>query len=571
MEFAAVYHRPRSEFAHAVEEGRFVFRLRAAHGMLKGCALHCTDRAPLDPGVSFARLPMVRVRADAYGDWYEAELRTELKRVGYCFELEAEDGVWYYYGDCFERQLPRQRYECFQFPYDHRADRLEVPAWAADAVVYNIFPDSFASGRAAICGEGTQKPWNGEMCASRLGGTVEGVRLNLGYIRDLGCNCVYLNPVFAADSYHKYDLLDYFHVDPCMGTDAQFRALVDEAHGMGLRVIIDGVFNHCGWHFFAFEDVVKNQKESCYKDWFYDLTFPVHRPETPEEIPDYACFAYERMMPKLNTANPEVQKYFCDVGAYWVREYGIDGWRLDVASEVNDGFWRAFRSAVKGENPEALLIGEVWESAGHWLQGDMFDSTMNYDFRKHCCAFFAEKRIDAAAFSGRITDMLMRYRLQMLPAQLNLLDSHDVSRFLSLCGGDTASYRLAFLFMMCFVGMPTIFYGDELGIQGIREEEYRAPMPWKGGDMALSGFFRKAIAMRHALSSLRDGTFQMLSAEEDSRVIRFRRDTGAASVTVAINAGESDAAIPQSEETLYWAEGLQNGILSPGGFCITYR
>ena len=149
MEFAAVYHRPRSEFAHAVEEGRFVFRLRAAHGMLKGCALHYTDRAPLDPGVSFARLPMARVRADAYGGWYEAELRTELKRVGYCFELEAEDGIWYYYGDCFERQLPRQRYECFQFPYDHRADRLQVPAWAADAVVYNIFPDSFASGRAA--------------------------------------------------------------------------------------------------------------------------------------------------------------------------------------------------------------------------------------------------------------------------------------------------------------------------------------------------------------------------------------------------------------------------------------
>ena len=266
-----------------------------------------------------------------------------------------------------------------------------------------------------------------------------------------------------------------------------------------------------------------------------------------------------------------MQKYFCDVGAYWVREYGIDGWRLDVASEVNDGFWRAFRSAVKRENPEALLIGEVWESAGHWLQGDMFDSTMNYDFRKHCCAFFAEKRIDAAEFSGRITDMLMRYRLQMLPAQLNLLDSHDVSRFLSLCGGDTASYRLAILFMMCFVGMPTIFYGDELGVQGMQEEEYRAPMPWKGGDPALLGFFRKAIAMRHALSPLRNGAFQMLSAEEGSRVIRFRRYTGAESVTVAINAGGTDAAIPRSEEKLYWAEGLQDGILSPGGFAVAFQ
>ena len=393
----------------------------------------------------------------------------------------------------------------------------------------------------------------------------------MDYLKALGVNCVYLNPIFAAGEYHKYDLLDYYHVDPCFGGNEAFRTMVNTLHASGIRVIIDGVFNHCGWHFFAFEDVVKNQEKSRYRGWFYDLTFPVHRPETPEEIPDYACFAYERMMPKLNTANPEVQKYFCDVGAYWVREYGIDGWRLDVASEVNDGFWRAFRDAVKGENPEALLIGEVWESAGHWLQGDMFDSTMNYDFRKHCCAFFAEKRIDAAEFSGRITDMLMRYRLQMLPAQLNLLDSHDISRFLSLCGGDTASYRLAILFMMCFVGMPTIFYGDELGVQGMQEEEYRAPMPWKGGDLALLGFFRKAIAMRHALSPLREGSFQMLSAEGGSRVIRFRRYTGTESVTVCINAGKTDAAIPSSEGTLYWAEGLQDGILSPGGFAVAFQ
>jgi Glycosidases len=144
-------------------------------------------------------------------------------------------------------------------------------------------------------------------------------------------------------------------------------------------------------------------------------------------------------------------------------EFHIDGWRLDVASEVDDGFWRAYQKAVKEIDPDVLLIGEVWESAWHWLQGDMFDSTMNYDFRKHCNLFFAEQSIDASDFAGRITDMLMRYRMQMTPAQMNLLDSHDVSRFLSLCGGDMRRYRLAILFMMTFVGMPTVFYGDELG------------------------------------------------------------------------------------------------------------
>ena len=318
--------------------------------------------------------------------------------------------------------------------------------------------------------------------------------------------------------------------------------MVNTLHASGIRVIIDGVFNHCGWHFFAFEDVVKNQKESCYKDWFYDLTFPVHCPETPEEIPDYACFAYERMMPKLNTANPEVQKYFCDVGAYWVREYGIDGWRLDVASEVNDGFWRAFRSAVKRENPEALLIGEVWESAGHWLQGDMFDSTMNYDFRKHCCAFFAEKRIDAAEFSGRITDMLMRYRLQMLPAQLNLLDSHDVSRYLSLCGENTDKMELSVLLQMTFPGMPCVFYGDEKGLCGVSEREYRQAMAW-GKHHPLEDVYRRLIALRKAHPALRYGDFVTNFAA--GRTYSYSRNWENTRITVTMNLGDAPIPAPQ--------------------------
>lgn len=152
-------------------------------------------------------------------------------------------------------------------------------------------------------------------------------------------------------------------MDPCFGTNEDFKELVDTFHENGIRVIIDGVFNHCGWKFFAFEDVVRKGEKSQYKNWFYGLTFPVIRPDDPEEYPGYECFGYERMMPKLNTANPEVEEYFCRVGRYWVEKFHIDGWRLDVASEVNDGFWRRFRREVKKINPEAILIGEVWESA----------------------------------------------------------------------------------------------------------------------------------------------------------------------------------------------------------------
>ena len=569
MKQDAVLHIPMSEYCCGLDERRIVYRLRCARDDLKHVTLFYADTACRVNPILFTAVPMEKILSDTCHDYWQVIVESPYNRVYYYFQLDDGEQTTLYYSGLFTNQLAQDRSEYFKLPFNHRADIARVPEWVRDAVVYNIFPDSFASGKCRIAGTSQPRQFGGQTLRGRLGGTLEGVTRNIDYLKNLGINCVYLNPIFAAGEYHKYDLLDYYHADPCFGGDGAFREMVEALHAANIRVIIDGVFNHCGWHFFAFEDVLKNQERSPYKDWFYDLTFPVRRPETAEELPDYACFAYERMMPKLNTANPEVRKYFCDVGAYWVREYHIDGWRLDVASEVNDGFWRAFREAVKGVDPEALLIGEVWESAGHWLRGDMFDSTMNYDFRKHCRAFFAEKRIDAAEFSGRVTDMLMRYRLQMLPAQLNLLDSHDVSRFLSLCGGDTAGYRLAVLFMMCFVGMPTVFYGDELGVQGIREEEYRAPMPWETGNLSLLAFFRKAIAMRHALAPLREGDFRVLSAETGSRVFCFRRSFGEDAVTVTVNAGDAPADIPVSAEKLYWAEGLEDNTLSSGGFAIT--
>ena len=311
---------------------------------------------------------------------------------------------------------------------------------------------------------------------------------------------------------------------------------------------------------------MRNQEKSRYCSWFYPLEFPVKRPADPGEYPTYACFAYERMMPKLDTANPEVRDYFCKAGRYWVEEFGIDGWRLDVASEVDDSFWRAFRKAVKEANPEALLIGEVWESANHWLGGDMFDSAMNYDLRKHCNLFFAEGSIREEDFAGRITNMLLRYRVQTVPAQLNLLDSHDVSRFLSLCGGDTARYRLAVLFQMTFVGMPTLFYGDELGIQGILEEEYRHPMPWGGGNRALHGFFKEAIAMRRDLAPLRRGDFRMITAAD--RLLVYRRRFENQAVTVCINMGDAPTSLPPIPGEVYWAEGLAGSTLASRSFAV---
>lgn len=568
MKLDAVLHIPMSEFCHGLDDNHIVYRMRSAKGDLKRVTLFYGDTACRVTPIIFTPVQMELVASSMYHDYWQAIVDSPYNRVYYYFKLDDGNETKLYYGDVFTDHLVDDRSQYFKLPFNHRADIAKVPDWVHDAVVYNIFPDSFATSHKHISLEPVEMDYNGNPVKGKLGGTLWGIAENVDYLKDLGINCVYVNPIFAAGEYHKYDLLDYFHVDPVFGGDKAFRKMVDTLHENGIRIIIDGVFNHCGWYFFAFDDVVRNQEKSKYCNWFYHLEFPVERPETPEIYPTYACFAYERMMPKLDTSNPEVRDYFCKVGRYWVEEFGIDGWRLDVASEVDDGFWRAFRKAVKEVNPDALLIGEVWESANHWLQGDMFDSAMNYDFRKHCNLFFAEQSIDAADFSGRIANMLMRYKLQIVPAQLNLLDSHDVSRFLSLCNGDASKYKLAILFMMTFPGMPTVFYGDETGIQGVLEEEYRHPMTWNSGDMNLREFFKKAIAMRHELAPLRRGDFRIISAEQGSGLLIFSRKLEGRQITVCINSGNECAYIGKIQGTLYWADGFIDNQLIDHGFAI---
>lgn len=567
MNKSAILHIPMSQYAYGVDEKHVVIRLRAQRDNLAKCTLYYGDRACRQTPVIFTKAEMKVVAQSPLYDYYEVVLENPYKRLCYYFELSDESETILYYGDCFCSSPVDDRSEYYQLPFNHRADIVRVPKWAQDAVIYNIFPDSFATGREYISGRAAQKQWQGQTVNGKLGGTLRGITENVDYIRSLGLNAIYINPIFAAGEYHKYDLLDYFHIDPCFGTNEDFKELVDTFHQNGIRVIIDGVFNHCGWKFHAFEDVVQNGEHSKYKDWFYGLQYPVIRPDNGEDYPNYECFGYERLMPKLNTANPEVQEYFCKVGRYWIEEFHTDGWRLDVASEINDGFWRAFHSEIKKVNPEAILIGEVWESANHWLDGTIFDSAMNYDFRKHCKRFFAEKSIDAAEFDGRVTDMRMRYRRQTVYAQLNILDSHDVSRFLTVCGEDRKRYKLAIIFQMCFPGIPSVFYGDELGITGRLEEEYRQPMPW-GRQDELQDFFAKIIQLRRQHKALTQGEYHTLTADVGSFLYGFERTYGQESVKIYVNMNEMSTACTVLGEVLM-SDGWQDNYLAPYGYVIT--
>ena len=566
MKKEAILHIPMSEYAYALDDKRVVFRIRTERDDIASCTLYYGDRACRNNPVDFYSIEMKKVAYSKLFDWYEVEFDSKYNRICYYFQLVDNNGEsTLYYGDVFEKERSINRSEYFQLPYNHRSDRVEIPSWAKDAIVYNIFPDSFATGKEFISLEETFVYCIGYKSKGLRGGTIKGIRENLNYIEELGFNTIYLNPIFVAGEYHKYDTIDYFHVDPVFGSDEEFKALVDDIHRRGMRIIIDGVFNHSGWHFFAFEDVKKNGRESKYWTWFHRLEDPVVVPETWEEYPKYECFGYERMMPKLASDNPSVQEYFINVGKYWTEKYDIDGWRLDVASEVCDSFWINFRREIKSVKRDCLLIGEVWESAGHWLDGKIFDSTMNYDFRRHLLRYFALEDIDTEEFNSRVTNMLMRYRKQVMLSQLNLLDSHDVSRFLSMCNGDERKMELAVVFLMTFPGMPCVFYGDELGVVGEEESEYRKAMPWKSERGDLYNIYKELIRLRNSEKALRSGSFVVERITEEGVYI-YRRRNEDSSIRVIIN--RTGSTYLENVENIILQHGYKDGRLEPYGYVI---
>jgi glycosidase len=569
MNKEAILHIPLSEYAYATDERHLIIRIRCKRDDMKQCKLYYGDRACRLTPVIFSEVEMKLVARTELFDYFEAEIEDAYKRLCYYFWLDDGKEQILYYGDYFANEIVSDRSEYYQFPFNHRADVVSPPEWAKHAVIYNIFPDSFATSEKNISLQPVSKQFGEHTVYGKLGGSIKGIKDNVQYLKELGVNAIYMNPIFAAGEYHKYDLIDYYQVDPCFGSNEDLKDLVKTFHQEGIRVIIDGVFNHCGWKFFAFEDVVLNGEASKYKDWFYGLTFPVIRPEDPETYPNYECFGYERLMPKLNTANPEVEEYFCKVGKYWIEEFQIDGWRLDVASEVNDEFWRKFYREIKKSNPDSILIGEVWESANHWLDGTIFDSAMNYDFRKHCKRFFAEQSIDAMEFDSRVTNMRMRYRKQTCFSQLNVLDSHDVSRFLSLCEEDRERYQLAIVFQLTFPGMPSIFYGNEKGIVGVMEDDYRAPMPWEKDD-TLFPFFQALIKLRMEHEVMREGEYRTISADKGSYLYVFERYLADQKIRVFLNMASTkeniEKLIPQGDVLL--SKGYQENNLKEKGFLI---
>ena len=431
----------------------------------------------------------------------------------------------------------------------------EYPTWVSDAVVYQIFPDRFRrSGR--VNHQRTLKLQSWESLPSQKGfqgGDLYGVIEALDYLQDLGITCIYLNPIFLSTANHRYHTCDYFNVDPILGSNVALDELILELHNRDMKIILDGVFNHCGRGFWAFNDLLENGDLSPYIDWFYVNKWPLIPYPNKKQNCGYACWWNDPALPKFNHSNPTVRQYLMKVATHWLSK-GIDGWRLDVPDEIPIEFWVEFRQKIKRINPEAWILGEIWGEAREWLKGDTFDGVMNYRVGWSSLCWSAGDKLNNnySNASYPLEKLCTKDYIEILDitfnsysndsnnSQLNLLDSHDVPRSLNTLMGDINALKIALLLLFLQPGAPCIYYGTEVELSGGKEPKCREPFPLIDSSKGeLRKYIRSLTELRKKLQGLslgrfiwesngKDGIFGRLDQFEETCLKYF-------SVTVFIN------------------------------------
>lgn len=537
MLLEAIYHRPKQNWAYAYDRNTIHVRIRTKKQDVNRITVYYGDKFDCWQGLEKTEAaPMTRLYQDELFDYWQAETVPPYRRLAYVFKLESGTETIWMTERGFQKEEPTPTKSWFEYPFLNPADIFTPPAWVKDAVFYQIFPERFANGDKSNDPEEVL-PWGGEPTPDNyFGGDLQGVIDRVDHLEELGINAIYFTPIFEATTNHKYDTRDYMKVDPHFGTNEKLKELVEACHKRGIRVLLDAVFNHCGYSFPPYVDVLEKGEQSVYKDWFHVREFPLR---VVEGIPTFDTFAFTPMMPKLNTENPEVKQYLLDVARYWIEEVGIDGWRLDVANEVDHQFWREFRQTVKAVNPDAYILGEMFHEGMMWLQGDQFDAVMNYPFTYAIHDFFAERCIDGVQFAQAIEHQLASYPQQANEVMFNLLDSHDTARLLTLCGNDKRRMKLAALFQLTFLGTPCIYYGDEVGLDGENDPGCRKCMEWdkEKQDQELLDYYKRIIKLRHEHAALRTGSFRFLYAKEQDQVIAYKRADEEEQFIIVVNNG----------------------------------
>lgn len=582
MNLAGIMHRPDSEMAYVVNEQTVNIRLRTAKDDIVNVELLAGDPyslRSLPTDEKFYQVPkqMTKIMSDGISDFWQVTVTEPRRRLAYAFLVTDMLGIQKIYSDkgffkVADADLMDMNFY-FRMPFFQTIDQYNAPKWVTDTVWYQIFPERFANGDASNDPTGT-KSWDSTDHPGRedfYGGDLQGILDHLDHLQDLGVSGIYLNPIFQAPSNHKYDTQDYMTVDPHFGDAKLFKQLVQAAHERGIRVMLDAVFNHIGDKSIQWQDVLKNGQASPYANWFHIREFPATY--TPTDNFEFAAdatydtFDYTPHMPKLNTSNPEVVDYLLNIATYWVKEFDIDAWRLDVANEIDHHFWRKFHDAMMSLKPDFYILGEIWHTSQSWLVGDEFTAVMNYSYTGAILQYFLENE-SADTLVQKMSHQLMLYRDATNRMMFNTLDSHDTPRLMTLAHEDKqlAKSILAFTFMQ--PGVPSIYYGTEYGMTGENDPDDRKPMVWQPElqDHDLYDFMQKLVQVRRQnIAKLSDDkiTFDVIW----DRQIRLTREDNQTRIVGVFNNGTADLTVEQPA-TILLKTNQSETQLAPNDFII---
>lgn len=502
IELSSIYHRTTDNYCYLLNEKTLQLRIRTKKGNVDTIEVVYGDQYKIkDHKWAISYHAMNKMASDSLHDYWEVTINTEDKRIRYGFILKGEEQQVTYTEKGFHAFIPEDPGFYFCYPYIHHNEIFDPPEWVQHTVWYQVFPDRFRNGNPSLNSHDTLS-WNQEdpSFTNYFGGDIQGIIDALPYLENLGITGIYLTPIFFANSNHKYNTINYLEVDPHFGDIETLKSLVTECHRIGIRVMLDAVFNHCGYDFPPFQDVLKNGENSIYKDWFHIHQFPIK----DDNSYHYETFGYYEDMPKLNTSNAEVKEYLLEVATHWIKECDIDGWRLDVANEIDHIFWREFRTTVKTLKPDLFILGEVWHDSMPWLRGDQFDSVMNYPVLSKTLQFFAYNMISTKSFVEDMTSIYYLYPKSVNQILFTIIGSHDTPRVLNEAHFRKEKVRLLFTFLLTFPGTPCIYYGDEIGLDGGSDPGCRKCMKWdsREQDLELKDFVKKLISIRKATTSI---------------------------------------------------------------------
>ena len=493
--------------------------------------------------------------------FWEIQVKFNLENVKFSFGATTDKKLNIYYGTSGIANFISPSEKWLYSKEDFK--RHLVPDWVYGGVMYQIFPERFNYSDTNSLFEEKVEWGSTPKRLEFQGGDLYGIIDKLDYIKNLNVNILYLNPIFLSGSTHRYDTWDHFKVDPKLGGEKALEKLIDELHARKMKIIFDTSLNHVHPKHFAFQDIIKNGEKSKYKDWFTIYEYPVHLKHRPHlyentykvgwdgnekeykqylektfletEIPvknidddgpivepSYKSWWGVPDMPKINYSCEDARKWALDVTAFWINNFNIDGWRMDVAKEIDLLFWKDFRKIAKDSNQNVLLFSEIFGDTSQWLQGDMFDGTMNYSFRESMVDYFATKRMNISEFSDSLANLYFMYSFKALSSCQNLLSSHDVKRFLNRCSDDSSIYGPIFM-QATFPGIAGIYYGDEIGLNGGNEPNNREAFPWNdegSWDINLQNYIREIMNIKSSNNILKYGNFQLLPNQNDAIVFR---------------------------------------------------